>query len=114
MPQAIALYFIAYENTAMRIYQARIRQLHRFLAPVMLLPILLTLLTGSVYQVVDLGGRGEDFDWLLDWHKGHFGSLNIETIYPFLNALGLLTLTITGTQMWLQMRRKSRRRSEEI
>lgn len=98
----------------MKTYQARIRQLHRILAPVMLLPILLTLITGSVYQIVDLGGRGDDFNWLLDWHKGHFGILNLETIYPFLIALGLLTLTITGIQMWLQMRRKTKRRGGEV
>ena len=96
----------------MRIYQARLRQLHRILAPVMVLPILLTLITGSMYQVVALDGKGGDFYWLLDWHKGHFGSLNLETIYPFLNALGLLTLVITGTQMWFQMRRTSRKRAE--
>lgn len=98
----------------MKTNQARIRHLHRLLAPVMLLPILLTLITGSVYQIVDLSGRGDDFNWLLAWHKGNFGILNLETIYPFLIALGLLTLTITGTQMWLQMRRKSKRRGEQI
>jgi hypothetical protein len=95
----------------MRIYQARLRQLHRAAAPIMILPILLTLITGSVYQIVDLGGKGGDFNWLLDWHKGNFGSLNLETIYPFLNALGLLTLAITGILMWVQMRRTSRRHS---
>ncbi len=94
----------------MRIYQARLRQLHRALAPIMLLPILLTLITGSIYQIVDLGSKGKDFDWLLDWHKGHFGSLNLEVIYPFLNALGLLTLAITGISMWLQ-RRPSQKKS---
>jgi uncharacterized iron-regulated membrane protein len=95
----------------MRIYQARLRKLHRVLAPVMLLPILLTLITGSIYQIVDLGGKGGNFDWLLDWHKGHFGILNLEMIYPFLNALGLLILAITGISMWVQMRRPSRRHS---
>ena len=89
----------------MRNYQARLRQLHRTIAPIMIVPVLLTLITGSIYQIVDLGGKGKDFDWLLDWHKGHFGSFNLETIYPFLNALGLLTLAITGISMWLQMRR---------
>jgi hypothetical protein len=54
----------------------------------MILPILLTLITGSIYQIVDIGGKGGDFNWLLDWHKGHFGILNLERIYPFLNALG--------------------------
>lgn len=95
----------------MKIYQARLRRLHRLMAPIMILPILLTLVTGSIYQIVDLGGKGNDFDWLLDWHKGHFGVLNLEKIYPFLNALGLLTLLITGTVMWFQVRRPSRRAS---
>jgi uncharacterized iron-regulated membrane protein len=90
----------------MRNYQARLRQLHRTIAPIMILPVLLTLITGSLYQIVDLGEKGKDFDWLLDWHKGHFGSLNLEAIYPFLNALGLLTLAITGISMWVQMRRR--------
>jgi uncharacterized iron-regulated membrane protein len=95
----------------MRTYQARLHKLHRFLAPVMILPVLLTLITGSIYQMVDLAGNGGDFNWLLDLHKGHFGILNLEIIYPFLNALGLLTLTITGILMWLQMRRPSRKHS---
>ena len=56
--------------------------------------------------MADLGGKGEDFGWLLNLHKGHFGSLNLEVIYPFLNALGLLTLVITGIIMWLQLRRR--------
>jgi uncharacterized iron-regulated membrane protein len=41
----------------------------------------------------------------LDWHKGHFGVLNLEVIYPFLNALGLLVLLFTGISLWLHMRR---------
>jgi hypothetical protein len=95
----------------MRIYQARLRQLHRIMAPIMILPIILTVITGSIFQMAELGGKEEDFSWLLAWHKGHFGSLNLEMIYPFLNALGLLTLAITGISMWLQMRRPSRRSS---
>lgn len=95
----------------MRTYQARLRKLHRVVAPVMIVPVILTLITGSVYQMVDLAGKGGDFDWLLDLHKGHFGILNLEVIYPFLNALGLLTLAISGISMWLQMRRPSRKHS---
>lgn len=48
----------------MRMYQARLRQLHRALAPIMILPILLTLITGSVYQMVDIGGNAGDFNWV--------------------------------------------------
>lgn len=96
-----------------RIYQVRLRQLHRILAPIMLLPILLTLITGTAYQAFELSGKAEDFDWLLDLHIGHFGSLNLETIYPFLNALGLLTLAITGVWMWIQVKRASGTKSQQ-
>jgi hypothetical protein len=98
----------------MRIYQARLRQLHRTLAPVMIVPVLLTLVTGSLYQVAKISDKEEELNWLLDWHKGDFGIVNLETIYPFLNALGLLTLVITGIGLWFQVRRTSRKRSEEI
>jgi uncharacterized iron-regulated membrane protein len=78
----------------------------------MILPVLLTLITGTIYQIADEAGKGENFGWLLDWHKGHFGSLNLENIYVFLNALGLLTLAITGISLWFQ-RRQSRKRGGE-
>jgi uncharacterized iron-regulated membrane protein len=90
----------------------KIRQLHRAIAPIMLLPILLTLITGSVFQVFDTQGRGQDFGWLMALHKGHFGPLNLEIIYPYLNALGLLVLAITGISMWSQMRQRPDRASE--
>ena len=89
----------------MAINRARVRQLHRILAPIMLAPILLTLTTGFLYQSAELSGAATNFSWLLELHIGHFGSLNLEVIYPFLNALGLLTLAITGITMWLQLRR---------
>ena len=92
----------------------KIRQLHRAIAPIMLLPILLTLITGSVYQVFDQQGKGEEFNWLLDLHKGHFGPLNLEIIYPYLNALGLLVLAITGISMWSQLRRRPDREAERL
>ena len=98
----------------MRIYQARLRQLHRILAPIMLLPILLTLVTGSLFQMGEMIGKEEEFQWLLGIHKGVFGPVNLESIYPFLNALGLLTLAITGILMWWRTRPKSRNRSEEV
>ncbi len=81
------------------------RQLHRFLAPVMLLPILLTLVTGSLYQMALLGGMGTEFLWLKKLHVGEFGIVNLTAIYPFLNALGLLMMAISGISLWLGMKR---------
>ncbi len=47
----------------------------------------------TLHQIVDLAGNGDSFDWLLDWHNGHFGSLSLEVIYPFLNAAIAKTTT---------------------
>lgn len=85
-----------------------LRRFHRAVAPVMCVPLLLTLITGMFFQVAAVGGKGDRFLWLLDLHRGKFGQVNLELIYPFLNALGLLTLVITGTLMWLQLPRSKR------
>lgn len=74
----------------------------------MLLPLLLTAVTGAIFQSFDLAGQEDSADWLLQIHKGHFGPLNLAPIYPFLNALGLLTLAITGISMWIQQRSRSK------
>ncbi len=81
------------------------RQLHKFLAPIMILPLVLTLTTGVIYQMFDMAGKEETVKWLLALHKGHFGNLHLEGIYVVFNAIGLLTLAVTGVSMWLQTRR---------
>ncbi len=86
----------------------QLRKLHRWFAPLMVFPLLLTLLTGSLFQVAIALGAGENYYWLLDWHRGHFGRINLDNIYPFLNAFGLLMLVTTGTLMWLQIRPANR------
>ena len=87
------------------------RKFHRAIAPIMLIPLLISAITGPIYQITDLSGN--EVKWLLELHKGNFGSLKLETIYPFLNALGLLALLFTGASMLLQTRRSPRRRTEE-
>ncbi|MGA0198604.1 MAG: PepSY domain-containing protein [Prochlorotrichaceae cyanobacterium] len=85
----------------------KLRQLHRFIAPIMVLPILLTAITGSVFQFAEMTGHEDTFEWLLELHKGDFGILNLESIYPFLNALGLLVLGATGVFLWLPAKRRA-------
>lgn len=86
----------------MKFNPLRLRQLHRALVPIMVLPLLLTLTTGVLFQFAVASDRANDFLWLLELHRGKFGQINLDFVYPFLNALGLLTLLITGVLMWLQ------------
>ena len=93
----------------MPIDRVRVRKLHLALVPFMAFPLLITLMTGLLFQFAVVSNRASDFLWLLELHRGKFGQINLESIYPFLNALGLLTLLITGFLMWLQtVLRKSR------
>ena len=93
----------------MKHLKARLRYWHYIFAPIMFLPVLLTAITGSLFQVAVITGKGENFLWLLELHRGKFGSLNLEFVYPFLNAFGVLFVAITGIVMWLQSERKSRK-----
>lgn len=86
----------------MAINRVRLRQLHKALVPFMVLPLLLTLTTGTLFQFAVAGDRANDFLWLLELHRGKFGQVNLEFLYPILNALGLLTLIVTGSIMWFQ------------
>lgn len=90
----------------MKVSQVRLRQIHRALVPVMILPLLLTLTTGVLFQFAVASDRTNEFLWLLELHRGKFGQLNLDAVYPILNALGLLTLILTGLIMWLQVPRK--------
>jgi uncharacterized iron-regulated membrane protein len=92
----------------MAVNKILIRKVHRVIAPIMIFPVLLTLATGSLYQIASLTGNGVDFYWLIEIHKGHWGPADLQVVYPFLNATGLLVMAITGISMWLQMRRPKR------
>ena len=93
----------------MALNKARLRHFHYIIAPIMFLPIFLTAITGSLFQVAVITGKSTDYLWLLDLHRGKFGSINLELIYPLINAFGVLLLAITGIMMWLQLNKKTRR-----
>ena len=91
--------------------RVRLRQLHRALGPFMVLPLLITLTTGTLFQFAVASDRANDFLWLLELHRGKFGQINLEFIYPVFNALGLLTLVVTGSIMWWQSPNRRRKQS---
>ena len=93
----------------MAINKARLRHLHYILAPIMFLPIFLAAITGSLFQVAVITGKSADFLWLLELHRGKFGIINLELIYPLLNASGILLIALTGIMMWLQINKKVKR-----
>lgn len=92
----------------MSINKLKVRHLHYYLAPIMFLPMIVTLLTGSLFQIAVITGKSQQFSWLLEIHRGKFGRINLELIYPFLNAFGLLFLSTTGIIIWLQINKRKK------
>lgn len=95
-----------------KIKPIKIRQLHSLIAPIMVLPILFTVITGVIYQIAELSGFEDQVRFIIHWHKGNFGYVDFQKSFPFLNGLGSLILAITGLQMWLKSRRFIKHRSQ--
>lgn len=91
----------------------RFRKYHRFLAPILALPLTLTVLTGMIVTMerewpVNFG-LGPNF--LLKIHTGEI--FGLAGIYPILNGLGLIGLLITGLSMTGLFDKKPRRAKHE-
>lgn len=93
----------------MSIRDSRLKHIKYVLAPFVVLPLLITLTTGSLYQLADLMGQDRQYRWLLAIHKGNFGPIKLEVIYPFLNALGLLIMVLAGFLLWYRGQARRRR-----
>jgi len=90
----------------------RLRRLHGALAPLVLMPLLLTVSTGMAYRLLrDWGGLGRDRAHILmvlhegEWLRPLVGPGG-ETLYVLLNGLGLLWMLVSGASMlWQRLRR---------
>ncbi len=94
----------------------QLRNLHAAMAPVVLLPLLITVSSGLGYRLLrDWGGLGRNqAHWLMVLHEGewlqHWFGRPGETIYVLLNGLGLLWMLISGTALiWQRLMRSWRR-----
>jgi uncharacterized iron-regulated membrane protein len=78
----------------------------------MILPILMTTVTGIIYQIGELGGFAKQVRWAINWHRGDFGYIDFQRSFPFINGIGLIFLTVTGISMWWKTRDVSKGNSK--
>ena len=93
-----------------------IRQLHRWVAPFVLLPLFISTTTGVGYRLArDWGGLNRDqAHWLMTLHEGEWLGPQLEPFVVLLNGLGLLWMLITGAAMaWQQLRRSKSQAGDE-
>jgi len=81
-----------------------LRQLHRRIAPIVLLPLLVTAATGITYRLSQdwFGIDNDRVSFLMTIHEGEYLGDFLEPIYVLLNGLGLLLMMATGTGMLLR------------
>jgi hypothetical protein len=86
----------------------RLRQAHALVAPLVLLPLALTVTTGVGYRLLrDWGGLGRDqAHFLMVLHEGewlkHWVGPQGETLYVLANGAGLAWMLVTGASMAIQ------------
>lgn len=79
----------------------KFRKIHRYLAPVLFLPLLLTAMTGIAYRV------GNSFfelpklysEMIISFHTGALLGDEFRFFYVLLNGIGLLSLLMTGIRL---------------
>ena len=87
----------------------RARELHRTLAPWVLMPLLVTMTTGVSYRLARdwFGCSREQVHWLMVMHEGEWMGSSLEPVFVLLNALGLLWMLVTGASILIgRWRRK--------
>ena len=90
------------------------RKIHRTLAPIIVLPLLITAMTGITYRLgkswFDLSR--DQVHFLMVIHEGEYLGKQLEPIYVLLNGLGVIFMLFTGIGMLFNSFRKTMKKSE--
>ena len=85
-------------------FRLKTTKLHRRLTLLAVLPLLITVISGSFYSLFQYFGL--DFFWLMKIHTGNFFFINLQPLYtPF---VGFLTITAIISGLLLFPRSKSK------
>lgn len=89
------------------------RKLHRKIAPILFLPLLLSATTGIAYRIGKtwFGLSNDVVEYLLVVHQGEYLGRPLVPVYVLLSGLGLLGLVITGLSM-LRIKRQLQHHSK--
>ena len=81
----------------MQIKKINKRKIHRKVASLSAIPLLITLITGTIYSF--LQPLGVDAFWLIKWHTGNFGILNLQPFYSIFLGISSLISLISGIKL---------------
>ena len=73
------------------------RKIHRKVAALSAIPLLITLISGTAYSI--LQPLGVDAFWLIKWHTGNFGFLNLQPFYSIFLGMSSIISVISGVKL---------------
>ena len=73
------------------------RKVHRKVAALSAIPLLITLISGTAYSI--LQPLGVDVFWLIKWHTGNFGILNLQPFYSIFLGISSIISVISGVKL---------------
>ena len=73
------------------------REIHRKVAAISAIPLLITIVSGTIYSF--LQPLGVDAFWLIRWHTGNFGIINLQPFYSIFLGIASIISLISGIRL---------------
>ena len=73
------------------------RKIHRKITALSAISLLITILSETIYSI--LQQLGVDAFWLIKWHTGNFGIMNLQPFYSIFLGLASIISLISGISL---------------
>ncbi len=73
------------------------RKIHRKITSITSIPLLITIVSGTIYST--LQPLGIDVFWLIKWHTGNFGIINLQPFYSIFLGITSIISIISGVKL---------------
>ena len=73
------------------------RKIHRKITAISAIPLLITIISGTIYSIVQ--PLGIDAFWLIKWHTGNFGIINLQPFYSIFLGIASIISLISGISL---------------
>ena len=77
--------------------KANQRKIHRKITTISAIPLLITILSGTFYSIIQ--PLGIDAFWLIKWHTGNFGIINLQPFYSIFLGIASIISVISGIRL---------------
>ena len=73
------------------------RKIHRKITVLSAIPLLITISSGTIYSI--LQPLGVDAFWLIKWHTGDFGIINLQPFYSIFLGIASIISIVSGLRL---------------